>query len=164
MILGGADSPGIVEALRQSAKLKLVPTTPDWKNQIVEKKIRAAVEIPLSFQENLGKSNAGTVKIYIYKGELKSELAAKEIEGYLKEYRDSIATQQLQENHLSADLLKPFNVRAENIAPPEKEAGAIMGGIIAYMLIFMCLNGAMHPAIDLTAGEKERGTMETILS
>src|SRR5438046_10517329 len=28
----------------------------------------------------------------------------------------------------------------------------------------MCLNGGMHPAIDLTAGEKERGTMETILS
>jgi len=40
----------------------------------------------------------------------------------------------------------------------------VLGGIIAYLVIFMCLNGGMHPAIDLTAGEKERGTMETILS
>jgi len=30
--------------------------------------------------------------------------------------------------------------------------------------VFLCFNGGMHPAIDLTAGEKERGTMETILS
>jgi sodium transport system permease protein len=40
----------------------------------------------------------------------------------------------------------------------------LFGGIISYMLILMCLQGAMSPAIDLTAGEKERGTMETILS
>jgi len=38
------------------------------------------------------------------------------------------------------------------------------GGFIAYIVVFLCFNGGMHPAIDLTAGEKERGTMETILS
>jgi len=74
------------------------------------------------------------------------------------------AAGRLQANRLPAELLKPFQVKRQNVAPPEKEAGAVLGGIIAYMLIFMCLNGAMHPAIDLTAGEKERGTMETILS
>ena len=39
-----------------------------------------------------------------------------------------------------------------------------MGGIIPYLVIIMCLTGAMYPAMDLTAGEKERATMETILS
>src|SRR5882724_4037533 len=164
MILGGADSSAVLEGLKQYPKIKIVPTTDDWKNQIIEKKIRAAVEIPSGFQENLGKSNAGTVKIYIYGGELKSALAASNIESYLKEYRDTIATERLEANHLPADLLRPFQVKQQNIAPPEKVAGAILGGIIAYLVIFMCLNGGMHPAIDLTAGEKERGTMETILS
>lgn len=164
MILGGADSPNVVDSLKGSTKLSIVATTPDWKNQIIEKEIRAAVEIPQGFQENLANSSSGTVKIYIYKGELKSELAALNLETQLKEYRDGIATKRLEANRLPADLLKPFEVKGQNVAPPEKEAGAILGGIIAYMLIFMCLNGAMHPAIDLTAGEKERGTMETILS
>jgi sodium transport system permease protein len=91
-------------------------------------------------------------------------MAASNVESVLKEYRDSVATGQLEANHLSAELLKPFEVKRLNIAPPEKTAGAILGGIIAYMLILMCLQGAMNPAIDLTAGEKERGTMETILS
>jgi sodium transport system permease protein len=164
MIIGGDDSPGVVEALRKNAKINVVPTSEDWKDLVVEKKIRAAVEIPPSFQADLSRGQAKTVKINVYGGELKSEFAAANIESLLKEYRDSVATERLTANHLPAELLKPFDVKRQNIAPPEKEAGAILGGIIAYMLILMCLNGAMHPAIDLTAGEKERGTMETILS
>jgi len=164
MIVGGNDSPGVVEALKQNPRINVLPTAPDWKNRVIEKDIRAAVEIPGGFDKNLAKGDAGTIKIDIYGGELKSELAAGNIDGFLKEYRDSITARRLQANHLPAELLRPFQVKRQNIAPPEKEAGAILGGIIAYMLIFMCLNGAMHPAIDLTAGEKERGTMETILS
>jgi sodium transport system permease protein len=164
MIIGGEDSPGVVEELRKNPKIDVVPTSEDWKDLVVEKKIRAAVEIPPGFQADLSKGQAKTVKINVYGGELKSEFAAANIESLLKEYRDSVATERLMANHLPAELLKPFDVKRQNIAPPEKEAGAILGGIIAYMLILMCLNGAMHPAIDLTAGEKERGTMETILS
>ena len=163
-IVGGQDSPAVVEALRHNAKLNVLPAAEDWRNQVVDKTIRAAVEIPPHFEQDLGKGNAGTVTINVYGGELKSELAAVNVEAVLKEYRDSIATGQLEANHLPTGLLRPFDVKRQNIAPPEKITGAILGGIIAYMLILMCLQGAMNPAIDLTAGEKERGTMETILS
>jgi sodium transport system permease protein len=164
MIVGGTDSPVLVAALQQYAKIHVIPTAADWRNQIVEKEIRAAVEIPAGFEADLAKGQAGTIKIDIYGGELKSELAAENIDGFLKEYRDDIATERLAANHLPAEMLKPFDLKRQNVASPEKEAGAILGGIIAYVLIIMCLNGAMHPGIDLTAGEKERGTMETILS
>jgi sodium transport system permease protein len=43
-------------------------------------------------------------------------------------------------------------------------SGATFGSFIGYTVIILCMTGAMYPAIDLTAGEKERGTMETILS
>ncbi len=46
----------------------------------------------------------------------------------------------------------------------EKVAGETVGGIITYLVIIMCLTGAMYPAMDLTAGEKERATMETVPS
>jgi sodium transport system permease protein len=164
MIVGGMDSPDVVATLRNYPKISVVATTADWRNKVIEKNIRAAIEIPAGFEENLKKGQAGTININIYGGEIKSELAAGNIEGYLKEYRDGIATKRLEASHLSADLMKPYQVKRQSIASPEKEAGTILGGIIAYVLILMCLNGAMHPAIDLTAGEKERGTMETILS
>jgi sodium transport system permease protein len=164
MIVGGTDSPALMAELREYPKMIILPTTADWKNQIVEKEIRAAIEVPPGFDENLDKGHAGTININIYGGELKSELAAGNLEGYLKEYRDSITVKRLEANHLPGGLLKPFDVKRQNIAPPEKEAAALLGGMISYMLILMCLQGAMAPAIDLTAGEKERGTMETILS
>ena len=164
MIVGGADSPALLAALHEYPKIDIVSTTPDWRDKIIEKNIRAAIEVPPNFDENLDKGQAGTVNINIYGGEIKSELAAGNIEGYLKEYRQEIAAKRLEANHLPGALLKPFDVKRQSIATPEKEAAALFGGIISYMLILMCLQGAMSPAIDLTAGEKERGTMETILS
>src|SRR5262249_27039085 len=50
-----------------------------------------------------------------------------------------------------------------NVAPPEKVGGNVFGGLIPYLIVILCFTGAMYPAIDLTAGEKERGTMETLL-
>jgi len=164
MIVGGADSPALLAALEKYPKIDIAPATPDWRKKVVEKEIRAAIEIPDGFDKNLREGQDGTVKIDVYGGEIKSELAAGNIEAYLKEYRDDITARRLEAHDLPTGLLKPFQVKRESIASPEKEAGAVLGGIIAYTLILMCLNGAMSPAIDLTAGEKERGTMETILS
>ncbi len=65
---------------------------------------------------------------------------------------------------LPATLVRPFSVTRENVAPPEKVGGNEVGGFIPYLIILLCFTGAMYPAIDLTAGEKERGTMETLLS
>src|SRR4249920_1772341 len=53
MILGGADSPGVVAELKASKKLRIVALAPDWKLQISEKKVRAAVEIPVGFEAGL---------------------------------------------------------------------------------------------------------------
>jgi sodium transport system permease protein len=164
MIVGGTDSPALLAQLAKYSKMSVIPTTPDWQNKIIEKEIRAAIEVPPNFDDDLEKGKAGAISINIYGGEIKSELAAGNLESYLKEYRDGITVRRLEANHLPGDLLKPFEVKRKSIAPPEKEAAALLGGIISYMLILMCLQGAMSPAVDLTAGEKERGTMETILS
>jgi sodium transport system permease protein len=54
-------------------------------------------------------------------------------------------------------------MRRRNVAPPEKVGGNLVGGFVPYLIIALCFTGAMYPAIDVTAGEKERGTMETLL-
>src|SRR5215470_17917972 len=51
-IVGGEDSPAVVEALKQNAKLNILPASGDWKNQVIDKKIRAAIEIPPHLQED----------------------------------------------------------------------------------------------------------------
>jgi sodium transport system permease protein len=163
MILGGADSPGIVAQLNANKRLKIVPTAADWKDRISEKKVRAAIEIPDGFEAGLKVGSAPLVKIYHYEGELKSSLGASEAERFFRELRDKAVADLLAAKSLPATLAKPFDTQRQNVAPPEKVGGNMFGGFVPYLIIILCFTGAMYPAIDLTAGEKERGTMETLL-
>jgi sodium transport system permease protein len=164
MLRGGEDSPTVVEGLKKLDKIEIVAETADWKDQIINKEIRAAVEIPQGFQSDIAQEKSETVKIYDYQGELKSEFATEKIEKYLKDYSDTVVKDRLAAKNLPVGVLTPFEFKRENVAPPEKVSGAAFGGLIGYMVILLCMTGAMYPAMDLTAGEKERGTMETILS
>jgi sodium transport system permease protein len=164
VIVGGEDSPRILDDLRKLEKIQVVPTTPDWKERIANKEIRAAIELPEGFQVSLEGAEPKTVKIDYYEGDLKSSFGANHVEKYFKDYRDKIVKERLSAKNLPATLLNPFEIKQENVAPPEKVSGATFGGLIGYMVILLCMTGATYPAIDLTAGEKERGTMETILS
>ena len=164
MILGGEDSPQVVAGLQKVKSLEVVPYRPDWKEQISEKEIRAAVEIPPGFQAALEKGEVKTVKIYYYEGEMKSSFGVDRIEKFLKDYRDQVVKERLAAKNVPPSVLTPFEIHQENVAPPEKVSGATVGGFIGYMVVLLCMTGAMYPAIELTAGEKERGTMETILS
>ena len=164
MVLGGEDSPAILEKLRSVDNLEIVPTTDDWKRKISEKEIRAAVEIPKNFEVSLEQSKPETVQIYFYEGEIKSSFGANRVEKFFKDYRDNIIKNRLSARNIPGSILNPFEVKQKNVAPPEKVSGAALGGLLGYMVILLSMTGAIYPAIDLTAGEKERGTMETILS
>jgi sodium transport system permease protein len=164
MLRGGEDSPLVVQGLKKLDKIEVISDGSNWKDQIINKEIRAAVEIPPGFQADLAAQKSDTVNIYNYEGELKSEFATDKVEKYMKDYRDKVVKDRLAAKNLPESLLRPFEVKRENVAPPEKVSGAAFGGIIGYMVILLCMTGAMYPAMDLTAGEKERGTMETILS
>ncbi len=164
MILGGEDSPEVLAGLREVKSLEIAPYRVNWKEQISDKEIRAAVEIPPGFQAALEKGEPKTVKIYYYEGEMKSSFGVDRIEKCLKNYRDQVVKERLAAKNVPTSVLTPFEIHQENVAPPEKVSGATVGGFIGYMVVLLCMTGAMYPAIELTAGEKERGTMETILS
>lgn len=165
MLLGAEDSPRIRAGLGSHKSLKLTPAAPDYAARISNKTLRAAVELPRDFDERLGQATETvSAKIYYYQGELRSGFAAEAIENYLREYRDKVLTDRLATRGLPPDFARPLNTARQNVAPPEKVGGNFIGTILPYIVILLCLTGALYPALDLTAGEKERGTMETILS
>lgn len=165
MVIGAANSPGVLAALKATPKVEIVSASPNWKELIVDKKVPLAVEIPADFDKNIADQKKQDVYIYKYSGELKSESAAGKLSDSLRTYRENVVKGRVAAQRLPAEVLDPFNVTQKNVAPAEKSGAALFfGGFIAYIVVFLCFNGGMHPAIDLTAGEKERGTMETILS
>jgi sodium transport system permease protein len=163
MIVGGADSPGIRDGIEKTGKFRIEATKPDWKALIADKRIRAVVEIPDGFEKALDSGSAPPIKLYDYQGELKSSLAAQELNGFFTRLRSSTTARLLAARGLSPSIARPFEVTQENVAPPEKVGGNLLGGIVPYFIVIICLVGSMYPAMDMTAGEKERGTMETLL-
>jgi sodium transport system permease protein len=163
MILGGEDSPRVLAELRQLKDMRIVPAKPDYAEEISNKEIRAAVEIPEGFDAKLAAGETATVKIYKYEGELKSGFGADRLQRFFRELRDRTVREHLKARQLPETLARPFDIVEENVVAPEKVGGALLGGIVPYFVILLCLTGAMYPAMDLTAGEKERGTIETIL-
>jgi sodium transport system permease protein len=164
MILGGEDSPEIVTGLKKAENLRVVPAAANYADLISDKKVRAAVEIPPGFQAAIERGDRPDVKIYMFSGDLKSTNGARRIERFFNEYRDALVRERLAAHNLQPGLMKPFEIKEQNAVSTEKVAGETYGGLIPYLAILMCMTGAMYPAMDLTAGEKERGTMETILS
>lgn len=62
-----------------------------------------------------------------------------------------------------AALLKPVAVLPSGVASMREVIGERVGSTLPFILIVFCFLGAMYPAIDLAAGEKERGTLQTLL-
>ena len=163
MVLGGEDSTNTLAALRALNAFAFVPPSQDFTNLISDKKISAAIAIPTNFDAAVQAGEAAAVTIYTYEGEFKSTIAAQSLDQFFRSRRDHIVRERLADRHLPEKLLAPFEIRQTNVASPQKVSGNLIGMILPYLVIIMCMTGAIYPSVDLTAGEKERGTMETLL-
>ena len=83
----------------------------------------------------------------------------------LKLYREQLSKNQLTELGLDAEyLMKPVELTWDDRSSKEESVGSILGQILPFLLITSILMGALYPSIDTTTGEKERGTLETLLT
>lgn len=164
MVIGGKDSPVVMAEMTRIGRVALVHPSQDFADQITDKKIRAAVELPPGFDAALNSSGPPpSVTVDYYEGDTRSQIAVERIGGFFNGLRNSTIQQRLIARNLPETLAQPFYFRPRNAVSPDKIFGSTFGSIIPYFVILLCMTGAMYPAMDLTAGEKERGTMETIL-
>ncbi|MCM1127337.1 MAG: ABC transporter permease [Lachnospiraceae bacterium] len=79
-------------------------------------------------------------------------------------YREKLLAERLIEKGLTQDFLYPVTYEAEDSVTVSESTGMSIGGSIGMMLVITIMLGAFYPAIDATTGEKERGTLETLLT
>lgn len=94
----------------------------------------------------------------------KSQVAFGRLSEVLGRWTDRIGTDNLRTSGVSAATMRPFLVGASDVATVKKRDGAMWSKMLPVLLLIWALTGAFYPAIDLCAGEKERGTLETLLS
>lgn len=97
--------------------------------------------------------------------DIRSRTAATYVYNLLEYHRDKLVRAKLLALGGDPDkLLQPFRIDTQqDLSSKEEKGGALFGGILPFMLVIMLIGAASYPAIDVTTGERERGTMETLL-
>lgn len=93
----------------------------------------------------------------------KSVIAYSRVLQALKSWEDKILQERLKLANLPENFDSPIDLKSENLALDTQIAANIWSKLFPALLVIMSVTGAFYPAIDLCAGEKERGTMETLL-
>lgn len=104
-------------------------------------------------------------EVYYLSSANNSSYAAGLIMDVLDALKEDLSRQMIAEEGLDVQaVFEPIAYERQDIASSEQSIGSIMGSILPFMLVVSLLMGTMYPAIDTTAGERERGTLETILT
>ncbi|OYV02795.1 hypothetical protein CGW93_03755 [candidate division bacterium WOR-3 4484_18] len=131
---------------------------------IEDKEVEAIIKIPEGFEVQLDKGVTSEVKIFYTNTRFKSQAAAGRVKDVLDRYRKDYVNKVLQGKGVDTRVLEPFAVTKRDITPKKRAGMFVLGMMVPYVFIIMMMTGAMHTATDITAGEKERGTLETILT
>ena len=114
-----------------------------------------------------GTMQGGKLKydVYYISSVTNSDYAMNIVMDVFDEYREELTRGRIKDAGLDIhEILEPIIYENKNTASTEQSLGSIMGAILPFMLVISLLMGTMYPAIDTTAGERERGTLETILT
>jgi sodium transport system permease protein len=152
-----------LEILRSKGKFETVaPESPD--DALQQRELQAIIEFPEGYAETLAAGQQIQVNIRYDDADERSNTAHYRIRDALDDYKLEILTERLKGRGLSVDFINPIAEKAKRAATPERRAGYHLGRFLPYLILLMIINGTMYPAIDITAGEKERGTLESLLA
>src|ERR1039458_6418810 len=92
-----------------------------------------------------------------------SQITYLRLKEVLARWRNIIVAGRLKRDQKTESYADPIQVKAEDVATASEVGRILWSKLFPFLLVMMSLTGAFYPAIDLCAGEKERGTMETLL-
>ena len=167
-IFGKQHAPQLVQRLALENGFKEVGLTDpaEIKNAIFDERIKFALVIPADFERQLARQQQATIALH-YNSAVTVNITRQRVLAIIDAHNASLRAEVLSRLNLDqAQLhfaLDPIVLKDHTTADKRQQMGALAGGFLPYVLLMVCLMAAMYPAIDTGAGEKESGTLETLL-
>lgn len=160
---GEESAPGLIEILKEEEKIQLTGMPVNNQEGLESGEIYLLIEIPDDFNINKNLNGNQSIIIQYDSTSQYSQTARRRIINVLEKYRQQIVQMRLEEVDLSIDYILPFNEEWMDVSSAERKTGSVLGMLLPYIIVILIFVGAMHSAVDITAGEKERGTLATLL-
>lgn len=163
MIYGAEFAPQLVKYLQDHEKIEVLTIEDDSPSKLQNGDIQAVLVIPSDFKYKIEREQPNKLILKYDTTEAKSRIAKQRISQVIEKYKGEILLQRLSRLDLKKEFLTPLIIQEEDIATAEKITGSFLAVLLPYLIIILIFAGAMHTAVDITAGEKERGTIATLL-
>ncbi len=144
-------------------RLEIEPSA-NPEEDLLRGRVHAVVRLGENAAATLEAGRTADITILYDAMEHESTQAATRVQEALDDKHDEFLETRVREAGLDPAYVRPLDIEQENAAPAAKTGGAILGMVLPVIMVLMLGVGAFYPAVDLTAGEKERGTFETLLS
>jgi len=125
--------------------------------------IDVVVVVPGEISEQLAAATPAKVELISDRANTQAERDARRVRNALNGYSRQLAAMRLVARGVSPAVLQPINVDDVDVSTPSGRSAMLLG-MMSYFFIFALLMGGMYLAIDTTAGERERGSLEPLLS
>jgi sodium transport system permease protein len=125
---------------------------------------QVTLALPADVEARLARGEAAEVELrYDSTDPLSQEIKGR-VGAHLERWRGALVKERLGSRGLSEAFVRPLEVKEADQAPRERQLGALLSQFLPMLVLIFMVTGAFYPAIDLTAGEKERKTIQTLLS
>ena len=159
--VGQAHAPALVAFLeRQQVTLTDAPA--DYEAKIRGGELDVVLIVDDKFESDVSEGRAGTVRLVYDRSRDRAQPAIREAESLLRAYNRQWGSQRLLLRGVAPTVGNPLNVDATDLATPQ-QSGAFLLFFLAYYGLFAAVMGGMAMALDLTAGERERQSLEPLL-
>ena len=157
-------APSVRELMRGAPNVTIVETSrADAEAQIKNRKARAAAILPDDAEQQIKDQRPVPVTILLDKGSQASQEGAGRLKSLFEERGTRLVASRLMENGLSQQLATPFATEQEGVGGGSSASTLLLATFLPYVLAVSTLMGGVYLANDSVAGEKERGTLETLL-
>jgi sodium transport system permease protein len=164
-LIGGDFAPRLAELVVADTQFTIVEgiAEADIESKIREDSLDGALVIPPHFPDRIETDAQASVKIY-FRSSNTLNVTAPKLRETIEAYDEEIVSDRIRRLELDEDLFDAIEIETSDVSTQQEVFGKAAGGILPYLFILFMFTGAMYPGIDLGAGEKERGTLETLLS
>jgi len=162
MVAGIEHAPTLRNFLERQT-LQVTPAPADFERQLIERRLAdPVVVVPPDFEVALARGERPLLEVVSSSANTRAASAVRRVQRVLQAFNQELALQRLAYRGVAPALLQPAQIEERDLADPRARAAQITG-ILPFFVLMAVLYGALNAALDTTAGERERGSLEPLL-
>lgn len=160
-VVGAENAPGLIDFLVES-EVEIVPAPDEPAAAVRAGDVDLVMILPREHSEAFGRAAPASVELLFDASRQSATITIRRTQRLLDDYAAAEAARRLQALNLDPQLIEPLDLVETDLATPQTQAAGLLN-MSGYFLIFSIFIGGMYLAIDSTAGERERGSLEPLL-